>query len=345
MKAAILGTGSWGTAFGHHLADRWDEVTLWGVEPAHVAAINETRTNPDYFGDMKMPAAMNATLDLDEAVAGADAVFVVVPSQVVREVGARLRTGSLGAGVPVICLSKGYEVSSLKRLSVVLHEELNADRDERPNPVAVLLGPSHAEEVIRRLPTAVVLAGRGHGELWHHWQHRIAGPSFRVYTNHDLVGVEFASAFKNVLAIASGMCDGLGFGDNTRGAVLTRGLAELSRLGMVLGGSLETLYGLAGIGDMITTCTSSHSRNRNFGEAVARAKTDPREVLAGAKQVVEGVEMTRAALKLSAKHSIELPITQEVHHVLFSGKAPLEAIQDLMLRAPRSETELGDSGR
>lgn len=339
MKAAILGTGSWGTAFGHHLADSWESVSLWGIEPEQVDAINETRTNPAFFGDLPLPDRMRATLDMEEAVAGADAVFVVLPSHVVREVARKLSGCRLSSGAPVICLSKGYEVETLKRLSTVLQEELAPGEQEGGNPIGVLLGPSHAEEVIRRLPTALVLSGHRHGDLWHRWQKHLSSPSFRVYTNHDLIGVEFASAFKNVLAIATGIGDGLGYGDNTRGAVMTRGLAELARLGIALGGRFDTFYGLAGIGDMITTCTSRHSRNRNFGEDLAASGKDPREVLAAAPQVVEGVTMTRAALKLSTKHSIELPITQEVHNVLFSGKEPRSAMRDLMVRAPRAEED------
>ena len=331
MKAAILGSGSWGTAFATHLAAQWDQVAIWGVEADQIDAINTTRTNPAFFGDHPLPENLVAGLDLDEILDGAQAVFCVVPSQVVRQVAARLGNSALPDGVPVISLSKGLELTTLKRLSQVLAEEL-PDRD-----TGVLLGPSHAEEVIKGQPTALVLAG--HGEMWHHWQSRISHGNLRVYTNHDLVGVEISTAFKNVIAIAVGICDGLGLGDNTRGLVMTRGLKELSRLGIALGGHFETFYGLAGVGDMITTCTSRHSRNRNFGEAVARSDHDPDSLLSDATQVVEGVVMTKAALKLSEKHSIELPITQEVHNVLFSGKSPNQAIRDLMGRDLRAEME------
>lgn len=333
MKAAILGTGSWGTAFGRHLAASWDDVVLWGVDPIQIAAIADTRTNPTCFGELLLPENLTATADLSAALAAADAVFFVLPSQVVREVAVRVREAGLPETTPVICLSKGLELSSLKRLSVVLEEELG----EGGRPVGVLLGPSHAEEVVRGLPTAVVLAGRGHH--WHDWQSRLSGPRFRVYTNHDLVGVEFASAFKNVIAIAVGICDGLELGDNVRGTVMTRALKEMARLGVALGGHHETFFGLSGVGDMITTCTSRHSRNRNYGEAVARALDDPEALLAHASQVVEGAVMTRAALRLCTKHAIELPITQEVHHVLFSGKDPLRAVADLMERDLRAEIE------
>ncbi len=337
MKAAILGTGSWGTGFGRHLASLWDDVVLWGVEPAQVDAIATTHTNPDYFPGLLLPANLTATLDLTAAVAGADAVFIVLPSQAVRPTAARLRACNLRSGCPIVCLSKGLELDTLKRLSTVLEEELGHDAAGEPHQIGVLLGPSHAEEVVLGMPTALVLAGRGDG--WHALQNRLAGPTLRVYTNHDLIGVEIAAAFKNVIAIAVGMCDGLGYGDNTRGAVMTRGLKELARLGIALGGRFETFYGLSGIGDLITTCTSRHSRNRNFGEAVARGDQDPQEILRDAKQVVEGAVMTQAALKLSTKHQIELPITQEVHRVLYSGKTAAQAMQDLMERTLRSELE------
>ncbi len=335
MRAAILGTGSWGTAFGRHLASGWDEVVLWGIEDDQVAAIRDTHTNPGFFADLQLPENMTATLDLADAVRDADAVFIVLPSQVVRSVAGQLHQCPLKADAPIICLSKGLELSTLKRLSTVVEEEVRQDAAGQSHSIGVLLGPSHAEEVVQQQPTALVLAGRGSG--WHEWQKHLSGPAVRVYTNYDLTGVEIAAAFKNVIAIAVGMADGLGYGDNTRGAVMTRGLKELARLGIAMGGSFETFYGLSGIGDMITTCTSRHSRNRNYGEAIARAADNPQSLLNDAIQVVEGAVMTQAALKLSAKHAIELPITQEVHDVLFSEKAPGKALADLMERTLRSE--------
>ncbi len=335
-RAAVLGTGSWGTSFGRHLAAAWDEVVLWGIVPAQVAAINDTRENPVYLPGVALPPNLRATLDLGEAVAGAEAAFVVVPSQAVREVGGKLARAGLPAGAPVISLAKGLELTTLRRLSEVLEAETGRDAAGADHPVAVLLGPSHAEEVARGLPTALVLAGR-EGAAWTPWRARLAGPALRVYTNDDLVGVEISSAFKNVIAIAAGICDGLGLGDNTRGAVMTRGLAELARLGRALGGRVETFYGLSGIGDMITTCTSRYSRNRNFGEEVGRGVLDPQAILAASRQVVEGVAMTQAGLRLGQARGIELPITQGVHDVLFAGKPPVTAMRELMDREPRAE--------
>ncbi|MFH1845052.1 MAG: NAD(P)H-dependent glycerol-3-phosphate dehydrogenase [bacterium] len=338
MKAAILGTGSWGTSFGRHLAATWDEVALWGVVESQVDSINRLRCNPDFLPDVELPDNLHASLDLASTVAGASALFVVVPSQAVRDVVRLAKISGLPPNVPVICLAKGLEVSSLKRMSEICQEEVGAGESSPRNPVAVLLGPSHAEEVAAFLPTAVVLSGQAGGD-WSYWQRHLAGPHFRVYTNDDMVGVEISSAFKNVIALAVGICDGLFLGDNTRGTLMTRGMAELARIGTALGGQASTFYGLAGIGDMITTCTSRHSRNRNFGEALARSERDPQEILNESLQVVEGVVMTEAALKLVEKFHIELPITKEIHDVLFSHKPPRQAIRELMEREPRSEKD------
>lgn len=337
MKATVLGTGSWGSAFARHLAHKWDDVAMWGVDENQVASINATATNPDYLGDVRLPPNVGATLDLKVALAGAEAVFLVVPSQAVREVMRQVAAHNMMLDeAPLVCLSKGLEVGTLKRPSEVMHEELA--RNGRHNPVAVLLGPSHAEEVAAEMPTALVLAGDP-GFDWVEWQRLITGPYLRVYTNPDMLGVEITSGFKNVIALAVGLCDGLGMGDNTRGTLLTRGMAELARITVALGGSQEACYGLAGIGDMITTSISRHSRNRNFGEEVARGQADPAAILEGRKQVVEGFYMTQAALKLSQKHDIELPIVTAVHEVLFEQKQPLKAIRELMNRIPRSEAE------
>jgi glycerol-3-phosphate dehydrogenase (NAD(P)+) len=337
MKACVLGTGSWGSAFALHLAHKWDEVAMWGVEEAQVASINATATNPDYLGEIRLPPNVGATMDLRVALHGSDAVFVVVPSQAVRTVTARIAAcDAMRPDVPVVNLSKGLELGTLKRMSEVIHEELATAG--RSNPVGVLLGPSHAEEVALEMPTAVVLSGDADFD-WSEWQRLIIGPYFRVYTNDDMLGVEISSGFKNVIAVAVGLCDGLGMGDNTRGTVLTRGMGELARITEAMGGERHTCFGLAGIGDMITTAISRHSRNRNFGEAVARGHVDPKELLAGSKQVVEGFYMTQAALKLGEKYGMELPIVKAVHEVMFDGKRPIKAIRDLMARVPRSESE------
>ncbi len=338
-KAAILGTGSWASAFGRHLCHKWERVVLWGIDEKQVRSINQTGTNPDYLGNIVLPPNLRATLDLKDALVRADIVFVVVPSQAVRAVLKQVvASGALPPNVPIVNLAKGFEVDTLERLSEVITEELSALQPPSPHPIAVLLGPSHAEEVALELPTAVVLSGQEGGD-WEHWQAWISGPFFRVYTNPDMAGVEFASAFKNIIALAVGMADGLGAGDNTRGTLMTRGMVELARLGKALGGRPDTFSGLAGIGDMITTCISHHSRNRNFGQAVTAGEHSPEELLAGWVQVVEGVEMAKAALKLGQKHNVELPITKQVHDVLFSGKPPRQAMRELMERELRPEAD------
>ena len=335
-KAAILGTGSWASSFGKHLAHKWDRVVLWGIEPKQVDSINQTGTNPDFLGDIQLPPNLRATLDLDDCLRNADIVFSVVPSQAVRQVMQKVaKSPDFAEGIPVVNLAKGFEVSTLERLSEVMAEELAGHGN---HPLGVLLGPSHAEEVALEQPTAVVLSGQD-GHDWAHWQTWIAGPFFRVYTNHDMAGVEIASGFKNIIALAVGMADGLGAGDNTRGTLMTRGMIELARLGCALGGQKETFFGLAGIGDMITTCISHHSRNRNFGEAVTRGPQKPQEILQNAIQVVEGVYMAKAALKLSEKLDVELPITKQVHDVLFSDKPPRQAMRELMERDLRHELD------
>jgi glycerol-3-phosphate dehydrogenase (NAD(P)+) len=339
MKAAILGTGSWASAFGRHLCHKWERVVLWGIEPAQVASINQTGTNPDFLPGIVLPPNMRATLDLDDCLKNADVVFSVVPSQAVREVMAKVSASAvLPAGAPIINLAKGFEVRTLERLSEVIDEELAGAGKRDQHPVGVLLGPSHAEEVALEMPTAVVLAGQPGGD-WTHWQKWISGPFFRVYTNDDMVGVEIATGFKNIIALAVGMADGMGTGDNTRGTIMTRGMVEMARLGCALGGRQETFSGLAGIGDMITTCISRHSRNRNYGEAVVKAGEAPDQLLSHQVQVVEGVYMTQAALKLSEKLGIELPITKQVHDVLFSAKPPRQAMRELMERELRAETD------
>ncbi|MEN8005457.1 MAG: NAD(P)H-dependent glycerol-3-phosphate dehydrogenase [Candidatus Krumholzibacteriota bacterium] len=339
MKAAILGTGSWATSFGRHLCHKWERVVLWGIDEHQVESINTTGTNPDFLGDTILPPNMRATLDMDDALNNAELLFVCVPSQAVREVVSQVaKSASFSSGVPVINMSKGFEVTTLERLSEVIEEELTQAGRRDEHPVAVLLGPSHAEEVADEQPTAVVLAGQ-QGTDWSHWQNWIAGPFFRVYTNDDMAGVEIASGFKNIIALAVGMADGLGAGDNTRGTLMTRGMIELSRLGIALGGKKETFFGLAGIGDMITTCISRHSRNRNFGEAVTKGEKTPQEILDGTVQVVEGVHMAKAALKLSERLKVELPITKQVHDVLFSGKPPRQAMRELMERQLRPELD------
>ncbi len=327
---AILGAGSWGTA----LAVLWADAhpTLWDHDTPRAAALQASRDNARYLPGVTLPPSVRVEGDLARSVADAALVVIATPSQTVRGVAHKLRAAQTWSDhFTVVNAAKGLELESGKRMSEILAEELPLPQAR----IVSLVGPSHAEEVARGMPTTVVVAGPDANVL-QDVQTRLSTESFRVYTNTDLVGVELAVALKNVIAIAAGISDGLGFGDNARGALLTRGLAEMARLGAALGARAETFAGLAGLGDLVTTATSRHSRNRNLGEAIARGRA-PSQALADLGQVAEGVHTTRAARALAEKHDIELPITSEVFQILFEAKEPRHALRDLMLRTPKPE--------
>jgi glycerol-3-phosphate dehydrogenase (NAD(P)+) len=327
---SILGAGSWGTALAVLLADR--APTLWDHDEKRAAALQEGRSNERYLPGVGIPDPVRITGDLAAAVRSADVLVFATPSHTLREVARRVR-GATGFRPQqlVVNVAKGLEEGTSKRMSEVLHEEL----PQSPGHVVSLVGPSHAEEVARRMPTTVVAAGTDLDVL-QRVQEIFATDTFRVYTNTDLVGVELAVSLKNVIAIAAGIADGLGFGDNTKGALLTRGLAEMARLGQALGGRPETFSGLAGLGDLVTTATSRHSRNRNLGEAIGRGIPLP-QALARIGMVAEGVRTTRAARDLAQAHQLEMPITEQVFKLLFESQEPQRAIRELMLRAPKAE--------
>ena len=326
MRAAVCGGGSWGTAIACLLARKGVDTRLWARDASAVQRMAGERENARYLPGVPFPEPLAVTHRLEE-LQGRDLVLAV-PTRAQREV-ARAVAGLGGSG-GVLCAAKGWEPQTRRRMSEVLHEELGAGAR-----VAVLAGPSHAEEVGRGIPTSVVVASDDE-DCSRHFQELLFDATFRVYTNPDLIGVETAAALKNVIAIAAGVCDGLGFGDNTKGALLTRGLAELARLGEALGARAETFAGLAGIGDLVTTCTSAHSRNRRLGELVARG-TSLEDALTRIGMAVEGVETTRSALEIAARHGVELPITAQVARVLFEGKDPRHALEDLMGRDAKAE--------
>jgi glycerol-3-phosphate dehydrogenase (NAD(P)+) len=303
------------------------ETLLWARDAQAVRTMERTRTNERYLPGVRFPEALQVTGDFDRA-ANREALVSAVPSGAQREV--VRRAAKFPAVRAVLCAAKGYEPATRSRMSQVLREELGPERG-----VAVLAGPSHAEETSAGIPTTVVVASDDE-TVAQRFQELFMTPTFRVYTNTDLLGVETAASLKNVIAIASGICDGLGFGDNTKGALLTRGLAEMARLGRALGARAETFSGLAGIGDLVTTCTSRHSRNRRVGELVARGASSE-EAVRTTGQACEGVETTRSALGIASRLGIELPITREVARVLFEGKNPRTAIGDLMTRDPKAE--------
>lgn len=329
-RIAVLGGGSWGTALAILLASKGYKVAVWEFVPQRAASMREHRENVAMLPGVSIPDEVLITSEIEEACAGADHMLFVVPSHVLRETAKKVRPLD-DTGCLVTVATKGIEEASLKRASEVVAEELGADQDR----IAVLVGPSHAEEVSRGLPTTVVAASTSR-ETAEVTQEIFMTPTFRVYTNPDVIGVEVGVSLKNVVAVAAGICDGLGFGDNTKGALLTRGLAEITRLGVRMGARQETFSGLAGIGDLITTCISRHSRNRHVGEELAKGKT-LEQVLAGMVMVAEGVRTCRSAVGLAERFGVEMPIAREVHRILFDGKAPREAIKDLMLRSRKPE--------
>ncbi len=327
----VLGAGSWGTALAILLADKSaHQVRLWEFRPDAAKRLAEDRENKEFLPGTPFPYSLEVTNDLNAALEGAEAVLVVVPSQFVRSVLVQIE----GDHSDKIWLNaaKGIELDSLKRMSEVVEEVMGPEMLDR---YVVLSGPSHAEEVIRGLPTTVVAAARDIN-LSQQVQQWFSGPTFRVYASQDVVGVELGGAIKNVIAIASGICDGLGFGDNTRGALLTRGIAEMARLGTSMGGQFETFSGLSGIGDLITTCVSKHSRNRYVGEEIGKGRSLD-EILDSMHMVAEGVVTTKSAYNLSRKLDVDMPITQQVYSVLFEGVPPREAVMKLMMRSLKVE--------
>jgi glycerol-3-phosphate dehydrogenase (NAD(P)+) len=330
-QVAVLGAGSWGTALAVLLAAR--EPLLWDHRSERAAAVRASRQNERYLPGVHIPESVRIVEDLATAIDGTSTLVAAVPSHAMRDLARALaRTPAADRQQVIVNVSKGLELDSRCRMSEVLASEL-------PQPAAnivSLVGPSHAEEVARGMPTTVVVAGTDESVL-RRTQELFTTETFRVYTNPDLVGVELAVSLKNVIAIAAGICDGLGFGDNSRGALLTRGLAEMARLGLALGARMETFAGLAGLGDLVTTATSRHSRNRNLGEAIGKGRGLD-AALADLGQVAEGVHTTRAAVELAQQHDIEMPIATQVHEILFRNKDPKVALRDLMLRAPKAET-------
>jgi len=327
VKVAVLGAGSWGTTLAVHLAKLGHEAVLWSNERADLAQLEAGRENRKFLPGIRLPDGVKVQPELGAALEGAPVTVYAVPSQAVREV-AREAAKS-GAHTLAVSVSKGLELGTLQRLSQVLSEALGD-----PAPV-VLTGPSHAEEVSRDVPTSVVAASADPGRA-QQVQQLFSSATLRVYTNDDVAGCEYGAALKNVVAIAAGVVDGLGFGDNTKAALLTRGLAEMARLGIALGGRRETFFGLAGMGDLIVTAISRHSRNRGVGERLGRGESLD-AILASMVMVAEGVPTARAAREVGRRHRLDLPIVEQVCAMMFEGRAPREALGLLMSRELKSE--------
>jgi glycerol-3-phosphate dehydrogenase (NAD(P)+) len=331
MNVAVLGAGAWGTALAKVLADKLHPTMLWAHDAAHAAAINESRTNERYLKGFTLPPTLQATSDLAEALRGAELVVVVVPSHALRGV-MRDARALIPSGALICSASKGIENESLMLMSEVLEAELGHDAVHR---FTYLSGPSFAKETAAGMPTAVVVAGTSEKET-HAVQHAFATERFRVYWSDDVPGVEIGGALKNVVAIAAGIVDGIGFGHNSRAALITRGLAEISRIGVRKGANPLTLAGLSGMGDLVLTCTGELSRNRTVGFEMGRGKTLA-DVLAHLGHVAEGVKTTKSAYDLGRKMDVDMPIASEVYRVLYEDKSPRQAVVDLMTRGLKKE--------
>jgi glycerol-3-phosphate dehydrogenase (NAD(P)+) len=328
VKVAVLGGGSWGTALAVHTARAGHEVRLWLRDAELARSVAERRENARYLPGIELPLAVDPGADLARSLEGADLVLVVTPSEFCRDLYRRLR-GHLSESAEVVSATKGLEVETHLRMSEVASQELAG------RPVAVLCGPSFALEVAQGQPTAVVVAA---GELARaeRVQRMLSTRTFRAYSSDDVAGAELAAALKNVIAIAAGIVDGLGYGTNTQAALITRGLAEMTRLVVARGGDAETLSGLAGLGDLVLTCTGALSRNRRLGQALGAGRS-LREALTGSPMVAEGVRTTLAACALAEEVPVEMPIAFQMREVLHRQKAPRAAVEDLMMRSLKRE--------
>lgn len=321
-KIAVIGAGSWGTTLAALLGDKGYNVNLWVKEPELVDEINNKRENTRYLKNIKIPKAVKASNSLKEVADGADLIVNAVPAQFTREI-ARKYAGFVGEGSILVNVSKGIELGTYKTMSQVLRDELkNAG-------IASLSGPNHAEEVSRKMPTATVVAS-DNIEILEKAKGVFSTDYFKIYTCDDIIGIEICGAVKNITAIANGVCDGLGYGDNARASIITLGLTEMNNFGRHFGAKRRTFYGLAGVGDLVATCTSKHSRNRFVGEKIAEGKSfeEIKEEMHG--MVAEGIKTTKAVYEFSVKNRIYMPLTKQVYHVLFDKKDLKKAISDFI---------------
>ena len=327
-KVSFLGAGSWGTALAVMLAKHGHDVIVWSKVEAEVNMLKENREHKDRLPGVKLPDSIVITSNLKEALTDRDLVVFSVASPFVRSV-AREVSALIPAGQKIVNVAKGIEETTLSTLRDILVEEIpQAD-------VSVLSGPSHAEEVGRKLPTTCVIGAKTK-KTAEYLQKAFISPVFRVYISPDILGIELGGSLKNVIALAAGMADGLGYGDNTKAALITRGIAEIARLGMKMGGKLETFTGLTGIGDLIVTCASIHSRNRKAGYLMGQGKS-MQEAMDEVQMVVEGVYSAKAAARLAEKYDVSMPIVTAVNQILFEGKKARDAVNELMLRESKNE--------
>ncbi|OIU67684.1 NAD(P)H-dependent glycerol-3-phosphate dehydrogenase [Rossellomorea aquimaris] len=341
-KAAVIGTGSWGTALAIVLADNGYNVEMWGRSEAAVKEINESHTNEKYLKGCRLPDNITAASNLKDVIGGTNTIVLAVPTKAIRQVLDDIQKVQ-SEPLTIVHVSKGIEPDSLLRISQIIEQAMEP---ENLKDIVVLSGPSHAEEVSLRHPTTVV-ASSGNIEAAVKVQNMFMNNQFRVYTNTDMVGVEIGGALKNIIALAAGVGDGLGYGDNAKAALITRGLVEISRLGVKMGANPLTFSGLSGIGDLIVTCTSVHSRNWRAGNMLGKGM-DLDEVLDNMGMVVEGVRTTKAAKQLAAEYGVSMPITDALYDILFNGVNAREAVDQLMQRNKTHEMEdlvvlLGDA--
>lgn len=327
-KICVLGDGGWGTTLAILLSSKGFDVTLWGIFPDYIELLKKNRENVKFLPGVRIPDSLQMTASLDDALKAREVIILAVPSQFMRGVLAMIKMNNISGRI-FISVVKGIENNTLKRMSEVIKESLGE------MSLTVLSGPSIALEVANGVPTTVVAASEDVA-LAKEVQALFLTERFRVYTNSDVVGVEIGGSIKNVIAIAAGVSDSLGFGTNAKSALLTRGLVEIVRLGVAMGAKKETFYGLSGLGDLMTTCISQYSRNRWLGEEIGKGKR-LKDVLKETEMVVEGVATSKSAFELAKKYDVEMPITTEIYKVLYENKDPKRAVHDLMTRAPKGE--------
>lgn len=327
-EIGIIGAGSWGTALSLLLQKNGNRVTVWSIMEDEIHMLNQDREQKDKLPGVKLPEDMLFTTDLEAAVTGKDVLVLAVPSPYTRSTSAMMRP-FVAEGQKIVNVAKGIEETTLMTLSQMIEEEIpQAD-------VSVLSGPSHAEEVGKGLPTTIVVGSKSR-ETAEYLQNLFMNEVFRVYISSDVLGIELGAALKNVVALAAGIADGLGYGDNTKAALITRGIAEIARLGLAMGGRLETFYGLTGIGDLIVTCASMHSRNRRAGILIGKGAS-MEEAMEEVKMVVEGVYSAKAGFALAKKYQVSMPIIEQVNEVLFDNKSADLAVKELMERDKKIE--------
>ncbi|MDP8266739.1 MAG: NAD(P)H-dependent glycerol-3-phosphate dehydrogenase [Candidatus Aceula meridiana] len=326
---SVIGDGGWGTTLAIHLLKNGCPVTLWSPFPKYAKILKKTRKNKKFLPGVTIPKKIKITDCLKTAIEESDLIVLAIPSQYIKNILKKIKKFN-SSTKSFLSVVKGIDTASLKRMSEIIHDELGASIK-----LAVLSGPTIANEVANGIPSAAVVASRNR-KLTKTIQKTFNSPTFRIYTNSDIIGVEVAGSIKNIIAIACGVCDGLGFGTNTKSAIVTRGLAEMTRLGKTLGSKTKTFSGLSGLGDLATTCFSPQSRNRYVGEQLAKGK-NIKQITASMQMVAEGISTVKAVYHLGKKYHLAMPITSEVFHIIYKRKNPSKAVKDLMARKTKSE--------